>query len=124
MPAEQDELRQPEPAIDLNNYAPSEAQMKQAQALIALIRRCDQEDLPVCVFGGYGLDALYGRLTRDHDDFDLLIRAASQPRFVQILEALGYLVMDIHADEPQELLHLLLAEAAYVEAELPEREQV
>jgi hypothetical protein len=71
-------------------YRPSPNQMRQAEALIELLRRSDEANVQVSLIGGYGLDALYGQLTRDHHDFDLLVEAGSRDTLVKILIDLGY----------------------------------
>ncbi len=42
------------------------------------------------VVGGYGLDALYGKLTRNHDDIDLFIYEKDMRVFNGILNNLGF----------------------------------
>jgi hypothetical protein len=76
--------------FDPTGYRPSLKQMKRAEALIDLLRRSDEANAQVSLVGGYGLDALYGQLTRDHHDFDLLVGAESRDAFVKILIDLGY----------------------------------
>ena len=76
--------------FDPAGYRPSPNQMRQAEALIELLLRSDEANAQVSLIGGYGLDALYGQLTRDHHDFDLLIEAGSRDTFVKILTDLGY----------------------------------
>jgi hypothetical protein len=71
-------------------YTPAQNQLQQVLTLIRLLKHCDAKAIPVCVCGGYGLDALYGQLTRDHSDFDLMIHAESQNEFTRILGELGY----------------------------------
>ncbi|MFI7423874.1 nucleotidyltransferase domain-containing protein [Nonomuraea sp. NPDC049684] len=46
------------------------------------------------IAGGWGVDALVGRVTRDHHDLDLLHRAEQEPRVIGALEALGYTERD------------------------------
>lgn len=73
-----------------DEYIPSPAQTNQAEALLKLLKECDEQGIQVCVFGGYGLDALYERLTRDHGDFDLIVEAEVQPRLSEVLKKQGY----------------------------------
>ena len=42
--------------------------------------------------GGWGIDALLGRQTRQHDDVDLVVRADAIPACRRVLEAGGFLV--------------------------------
>lgn len=74
----------------LENYIPSPTQAKQAQALVTLLQQCDAEGIIVTVFGGYGLDALYGKLTREHRDFDLVVEPSTRPQLERVLVSQGY----------------------------------
>jgi lincosamide nucleotidyltransferase A/C/D/E len=50
---------------------------------------------PVWVAGGWGIDALIGLRTRQHDDLDLAIRSEDQERVMRALRRLGFdLVQD------------------------------
>ena len=60
------------------NYHPSDEQLRKLNSLLAILVKCHQLGIRVWVTGGYGLDALYGTLTRDHNDFDLFINPVSQ----------------------------------------------
>jgi hypothetical protein len=64
--------------------------MKQAEELRDLLEQCRQKDLRVSLIRGYGLDALYCRLTRDHKDFDFLVQAGSRDDFVELISQRGY----------------------------------
>ncbi|RSD22932.1 nucleotidyltransferase domain-containing protein [Amycolatopsis eburnea] len=44
----------------------------------------------VWLAGGWGIDALLGRQTRDHGDLDLLHRSDQEAAVLRALEALGY----------------------------------
>ena len=73
-----------------DGYIPSPAQTNQAEALLKLLKECDEQGIQVCVFGGYGLDSLYGRLTRDHGDFDLIVETNMQPHLAEVLKKQDY----------------------------------
>ncbi|MFB9378308.1 nucleotidyltransferase domain-containing protein [Kineococcus gynurae] len=47
---------------------------------------------PVWVAGGWGVDALVGRVTRPHRDLDLLVRAEDERAVLAALDGLGYAV--------------------------------
>jgi lincosamide nucleotidyltransferase A/C/D/E len=47
-------------------------------------------DVPVVVDGGWGVDALVGRKTRDHDDLDLAIDRSLVGRAVEVLSGSGF----------------------------------
>ena len=76
--------------IDLNAYFATAEEHRQAKELRALLEQCAQQGLLVSLVGGYGLDALYGRLTRAHRDFDLLVEAGSREAFLALLQQRGY----------------------------------
>ncbi|MEM7133849.1 MAG: hypothetical protein AAF702_46565 [Chloroflexota bacterium] len=71
-------------------YVLSLQQKNQVDALISLIQQGHERELLFSVVGGYGLDALYGRLTRDHHDFDIVIKAVDEANYKQLLVELGY----------------------------------
>jgi len=76
------------------NYQLNRVQKKQLESLLSIVSGCKKEGIKVWVFGGYGLDALYGKLTRDHADFDLHIRKKSEKKFTKIIQKLGYVRTD------------------------------
>lgn len=76
--------------INLENYSPSEEQSKRLESLLAVSSECQKQGIIVWVFGGYGLDALYGKLTRDHRDFDLYVEGNLEEKFIEIIKKLGF----------------------------------
>ena len=76
--------------IDINSYKPSRQQKLQLQLLINLLKKANKKGVVVFVDGGYGLDALYGKLTRDHRDFDLFIHNYDKEKFTAILNKNGF----------------------------------
>jgi lincosamide nucleotidyltransferase A/C/D/E len=52
----------------------------------------DFEDhcIPLWLVGGWGIDALTERTTRDHHDLDVLVEVTSLERFLQRLDDLGF----------------------------------
>jgi len=76
--------------INLENYQPSKEQLKRLRSLLDISSECQKQGITVWVFGGYGLDALYGKLTRDHRDFDLYVKEGSEEKLVEIIKKLGY----------------------------------
>ena len=76
--------------VMLETYKPSKQQQKQLKFLLDILTKCEQENIITWVLGGYGLDALYGRLTRDHKDFDLHIYKKDKEKFIEIIKSLGY----------------------------------
>lgn len=55
-----------------------------------LCRALTEGSVEYWVVGGWGVDALLRRQTRDHKDLDLLVTADDLARFVQLLEEHGY----------------------------------
>lgn len=74
----------------LDTYQPPPQQQKQITYLFDLLEKSRANNIVVWVLGGYGLDALYGKLTRDHRDFDLHIYKKDKNAFIKILESLKY----------------------------------
>jgi lincosamide nucleotidyltransferase A/C/D/E len=60
---------------------------EQAQAVYQLL---DQEGVRCWVMGGWGVDALLGRVTREHKDLDLLVLIADLPRYAEIVREHGF----------------------------------
>ena len=49
-------------------------------------------EVPVWIAGGWGVDALAGRVTREHRDLDLAVRAEDLDRAVDAVAGLGFVV--------------------------------
>lgn len=76
--------------MDIEAYTPFEEQLKQVDFLGKIIRGCSVEGIDYSVIGGYGLDGLYGSLTRDHNDIDILIKEGEGEAFEKLLVGLGF----------------------------------
>jgi hypothetical protein len=74
----------------LKIYSPSEQQRQQLQMVLSLLKRSKENKLEIVVVGGYGLDGLFGHLTRNHDDLDLIVNDKDLKKFREILVELGY----------------------------------
>lgn len=74
----------------LENYLPDEEQLIYASELLTITSQCEKQDINYAVGGGYGLDGLYGKLTRAHGDIDMLVKDEDIHRFELLLESLGY----------------------------------
>jgi lincosamide nucleotidyltransferase A/C/D/E len=56
-----------------------------AESALGLLHSALAEDVDVCVGGGWAVDALLGRQTREHSDLDLWVRACdAHPLFVAL----------------------------------------
>lgn len=62
--------------------------------VIRIVQLVEGEGLPVWVDGGWGVDALLGEQTREHQDLDLAIRLSDVPRVRELLHHAGYDVFD------------------------------
>lgn len=65
-----------------------------ADAVLAVLDALARGGVTVSVAGGWAIDALLGRVTRDHADLDLAIDAAEVERAVVVLGELG-LTIDV-----------------------------
>ncbi|AQZ60789.1 putative aminoglycoside nucleotidyltransferase [[Actinomadura] parvosata subsp. kistnae] len=64
--------------------------MFEAGAVLGVLEALRKAGCAVWVAGGWGIDALVGRVTREHGDLDLLHRAEQEPAVIAALESLGY----------------------------------
>lgn len=71
-------------------YQPSPQQIKQKELLFKICNLAEQNNIEIFITGGYGLDALYGALTRDHRDFDIYLYSKDEKMFVKLLEKIGF----------------------------------
>ena len=60
---------------------------EQARAIYELL---DQNGVRCWVMGGWGVDALLGRVTRAHKDLDLLVQISDLPRYSEIVPSHGF----------------------------------
>lgn len=58
--------------------------------VLAVLDRLFEERVQVWVDGGWGIDALVGHATREHEDLDLVIAQSDCPAAEAALAALGY----------------------------------
>ncbi|MEU6424462.1 hypothetical protein ABZ860_01095 [Microbispora sp. NPDC046973] len=58
--------------------------------MLRVLNALDEAGCEVWVAGGWGIDVLVGRVTREHHDLDLLHRAEQERLVVGALESLGY----------------------------------
>jgi lincosamide nucleotidyltransferase A/C/D/E len=60
---------------------------EQARAVYELL---DHNGVRCWVMGGWGVDALLGRVTRAHKDLDLLVLLSDLPRYADVVHAHGF----------------------------------
>jgi lincosamide nucleotidyltransferase A/C/D/E len=61
-----------------------------AQSLLRIVDRLERDGIHVWLDGGWGVDALLGRGTREHDDLDLVAELRHAERIPELLGDLGY----------------------------------
>lgn len=61
-----------------------------AEDALDLLELFEEEALPVWLDGGWGVDALLGEQTREHDDLDIVVAREDVPRLITVLECAGY----------------------------------
>jgi lincosamide nucleotidyltransferase A/C/D/E len=61
-----------------------------AQTLLAVVDRLEADGIAVWLDGGWGVDALLGLQTREHDDLDLVVTLDHASRIIELLDAFGY----------------------------------
>jgi lincosamide nucleotidyltransferase A/C/D/E len=71
----------------------------EAGDVLLLYRAFDDAGAPVWVMGGWGVDALLGKQTRQHHDLDVLIEVAHLERLRLCLVALGFALAYTWDDE-------------------------
>ena len=61
-----------------------------SQSLLAVIDLLETDGIEVWLDGGWGVDALLGHQTRDHDDLDLVVERDYATRIIELLGGFGY----------------------------------
>src|SRR6187551_2474757 len=61
-----------------------------AEHAAAILARLQEHGVDVWLEGGWGIDALLGRETREHDDLDVIVPIEQLPRLEAALRELGY----------------------------------
>lgn len=61
-----------------------------AEAVLAVLVRLMNARVKVWLDGGWGIDALLGEQTRDHDDLDLVVELDAVAGVLDVLSDLGY----------------------------------
>ncbi len=74
-------------------------------AVLAVLNEFDERAIDVWIGGGWGVDALVGRQTRDHGDLDVSIRAEDEPAVLEMLQALGFEIVTDWRPTRVALLH-------------------
>ncbi len=69
----------------------------EAKDVIELYKLFEENHIEVWIDGGWGIDALLGKQTRQHSDLDIAIYHKDKPKLRKLLEARGY--KDIARDD-------------------------
>ena len=59
-------------------------------SVIAFLEAAHDRAIPVCVDGGWAVDAVLGFQSRPHNDLDIALPASDVPRLVELLVQLGF----------------------------------
>lgn len=65
-----------------------------AEALVELLQAIHEASLEIWLDGGWGVDALLGKQTREHGDVDIVIRTSDVPILMEVLSTSGFSVKD------------------------------
>ena len=71
-----------------------------ANAVVAILQLFNQNEIEVCVDGGWGVDALLGQQTRTHADLDIAIQHQFVVQIRALLETQGY--QDVPRDDTRD----------------------
>jgi lincosamide nucleotidyltransferase A/C/D/E len=71
----------------------------QETQVISLYLDMESHGIELWLIGGWGIDALVGRQTREHHDLDVLVEVTSLERFRQRLHDLGFDFQSVWDDE-------------------------
>lgn len=70
------------------------ARLMPADEVVAVVEWLIIRDVTYQINGGWGVDALVGRETREHRDLDLFVDSTTVPDFLQWLSARGYQIVE------------------------------
>ena len=76
----------------LDTYTPTKQDLERTNLLLDIFEECENKGIKISIFGGYGLDSLYGKLTRGHEDIDISISKEDEEVFVKIIKAKGFVL--------------------------------
>jgi lincosamide nucleotidyltransferase A/C/D/E len=83
---------QPRDAYLYARSRPVDASMRESD-VIEVLDVLALQQTPVWIGGGWGIDALIGRQTRDHVDLDLACRAEDETTIIEALQERGYRIV-------------------------------
>lgn len=71
-----------------------------AEDVLEFVHMGREEQIIICLDGGWAVDALLGRQTRPHDDLDIAVEHRHVPRLRRLLEQKGY--KDVPRDDTRD----------------------
>ncbi len=74
------------------DYAEAALDMMDASDVLSVVAALERGGVRVWLDGGWGVDALFGEQTRDHDDLDCVIALSDAPLVRDTLALLGFTV--------------------------------
>lgn len=80
--------------------------------VIAFVKMLNEHGIPVCIDGGWGVDALLGEQTRLHNDLDIAVEHKDVPKIRALLEAHGY--GDVPRDDTRDCNFVLGDDAGHL----------
>ena len=67
--------------------------------VVDILKKTESAGASVLVAGGWGVDALLGRQTRQHNDFDIFVHRKDERTLTEIFESSGYKETQKHSDD-------------------------
>jgi hypothetical protein len=86
------------------NYTPDSQELSKLGVLLNIIKMCQNNGIEIFVVGGYGIDGMYGKLTREHDDIDILYHLSKYNDLKNILKEIGFGITE-SSDEKTTFVH-------------------
>lgn len=74
--------------------------MFEARDVIGVLTLLEEAGCEVWIGGGWGIDALVGRVTREHSDLDLMHRATQESAVIAALHGAGFAEVDAVPGRP------------------------
>ena len=85
---------------ETNMINPENRTIMTSNDVVELLQLLDQHSIEVYVDGGWGIDALLGKQTRDHFDLDIALPHKYVPKVRELLEARSY--KDVPRDDTRD----------------------
>lgn len=74
----------------MNKFIPSQEDIERSELVLDIFQKSEENGVLTTLLGGFGLDALYGKLTRSHEDVDFGIHKSDEENFVRIISERGF----------------------------------